>query len=160
MKLYLARHGKAVTEMENPQRPLSEEGHEEVKRVAKFLLGIPVMIDSIWHSPKARSKQTAEHVAQTLKLGNVCQEINGIQPGDSIECVLGKVDEFSIEKPNGKLMIVGHLPSIQKLTDFLLTGSDTKDLFEFFPATVVALQKTGEKSWRCDWVINPEMLLS
>ncbi len=36
MKLYLVQHGEAKKKEEDPLRPLSESGREDVQRVAKY----------------------------------------------------------------------------------------------------------------------------
>ncbi len=38
MKLYLVQHGKALSKEADPQRPLSEEGIREVKKMAEFII--------------------------------------------------------------------------------------------------------------------------
>ena len=39
MKLYLVQHGEAKSKAEDPRRPLTERGKEEVARVAAFAAG-------------------------------------------------------------------------------------------------------------------------
>ena len=63
MMLYLVRHGDAVGADVNPTRPLSEEGREEVLKVAHHLKKNRIEVDHIWHSGKVRAIETAEIIA-------------------------------------------------------------------------------------------------
>ncbi len=36
MRLYLVQHGEAKREVEDPLRPLSESGREDIQRIAKY----------------------------------------------------------------------------------------------------------------------------
>ena len=49
MKLYLVQHGQAVSKEEDPERPLSEQGREDVRRVATRLgeAGVRVVLSLI-----------------------------------------------------------------------------------------------------------------
>jgi phosphohistidine phosphatase len=60
MKLYLAQHGDSLPEQVNPERPLSERGREDVRRLAEFLGGTGIQVRRVYHSGKLRARQTAE----------------------------------------------------------------------------------------------------
>jgi len=65
MKLYLVQHGLAVDESEDEQRPLSNQGREDIVRtggvLSLFERPQPVRIV---HSHKLRAKQSAEMFAE------------------------------------------------------------------------------------------------
>ena len=67
MKLCFLRHGEADwpnwTKPDN-ERPLTERGRKEMKRVAKFLERLKLVPDVILTSPLPRASQTAEIVGQ------------------------------------------------------------------------------------------------
>ena len=67
MKLCFLRHGEADwpnwTKPDN-ERPLTERGRKEMKRVAKFLDRLKLSADAILTSPLPRASQTAEIVGQ------------------------------------------------------------------------------------------------
>ncbi len=60
MNIYLVQHGKPVPKEENPDKPLSNQGKEDVERVASFLMKAGIKVDDIFHSGKTRAMQTAE----------------------------------------------------------------------------------------------------
>ena len=69
MHVYLVRHAKALSPDEDPKRPLSAEGREQAKSVARFLKRQQlVLVNEVWHSTKLRAKQTAEIFVKELAL--------------------------------------------------------------------------------------------
>src|SRR6266481_9806632 len=71
MKLCFLRHGEADWpnwDKPDNQRPLTERGRNEMKRVAKFLERLKFSADAILTSPLPRASQTAEIVAKRLRI--------------------------------------------------------------------------------------------
>src|SRR5438067_11506670 len=69
MNLCFLRHGEADWQNWNKpddERPLTERGRKEMKRVAKFLQRLKFSADAILTSPLPRASQTAEIVAERL----------------------------------------------------------------------------------------------
>jgi len=61
MRLYLVQHGKAKSKDEDPDRPLTDQGRNDIKKVAVFLAeNAGLKVTSIYHSGKTRARQTAE----------------------------------------------------------------------------------------------------
>lgn len=60
MRLFLIRHGDAVSERVNIKRPLSTKGRDEIFEVAVRLKSLGHSIDTIFHSRKDRAKETAQ----------------------------------------------------------------------------------------------------
>ena len=60
MQVYLVQHGLAKSKDEDPERPLTAVGREEVERVARAAAAVAVRPAAILHSGKARAEQTAE----------------------------------------------------------------------------------------------------
>ena len=68
MKLYLMQHGKAMSKEENPERPLTDQGKDDVGRVSKSIAQAEIQLSEIRHSGKRRAEDTANIVAQHLNL--------------------------------------------------------------------------------------------
>lgn len=68
MFLYLVQHAEAKREEEDPSRPLSEKGLEEIKKVALYAERLNIKVSQIFHSGKRRALQTAEVLAQHLRI--------------------------------------------------------------------------------------------
>ena len=151
MRIYLAQHGLAVNEDENPERPLSAQGREDVARVAGFLsLFEKPRPATILHSGKLRAQQTAEMFAEGW--GNL--------PVDTANDLAPNADpaiwaEY-LSSTNKGIMLVGNLPHLQRLAGLLLAGDSERQVVRFRNGGVLCLEK-GEGGWSLLWQINPTL---
>ena len=148
MTLFLVRHGEALAEDVDTARPLSEAGRKEAELMAAFLSEIRV--DEIRHSTKLRAKQTAE--AFGARLGLKAAEAEGLSPMDDPSIWAAK-----LKLHTKNLMLVGHLPHLDRLGSLLLCGTATGGHMEFDPGTVLCLESVGE-SWVLKYMISPWMI--
>jgi len=153
MLLYLARHGDAKSEDEDPKRPLSDKGVEEVKRVAAFLEPLGLGLGALWHSGKARAEQTAEILASALSVKDGIMKQRGLSPMDPVGPILKE-----LVRRDQDLMIVGHLPFLGNLASALLGGTDKPVLVSFEQSAVLCLERIDEENWTVKWKIAPWML--
>jgi len=150
MKLYLIQHGIALPEEKDPEKSLSPEGKDETQRTAEFLKAKNIEVDTVWHSPKQRAAQTAQIILSSV----ICSEIqqrDDLNPLDSVEMF-----PEEIESLNKSLMIIGHLPFLQKLVSLLLSGSDANQFISFKNSGVICLEYAD--NWKIAWMITPELL--
>jgi len=150
MRLYLIQHGLALPEEKDPEKSLSQEGKEQTQKIAEFLKTKSVKVDAIWHSPKLRAIQTAQIISKSIFCPEI-QEINDLNPLDSVE----KFPE-EIQSLNKDLMIVGHLPFLQKLASLLLSGSETNQFISYKNSGAVCLEYTD--TWKIAWMVTPELM--
>src|SRR5437879_5909829 len=119
MKLCSLRHGEAVWpnwDKPDDERPLTERGRNEMKRVAKFLERLNFSADAILTSPLPRASQTAEIVAK--RLGIELKTDSALAHGFNVERLrrlLGKADADCV-------MVVGHEPAFSDVTKELSGG--------------------------------------
>src|ERR1700677_4092755 len=66
MKLYLARHGQAASPEPGASASLTDQGKTDLTLVGRELAHRKLGIEQIWHSPKTRTRQTAEIYAAIL----------------------------------------------------------------------------------------------
>ena len=122
MKLCFLRHGEADwpnwTKPDN-ERPLTERGRKEMKRVAKFLERLKLVPDVILTSPLPRASQTAEIVGQ--RLGIELQIESALAHGFNIE----RLRRLLAKRDSECVMIVGHEPEFSEIIGEL-TGGKTK----------------------------------
>jgi len=133
MRIYLAQHGKAKSEEEDLERPLTGEGKKETEKLAKSLKG-KMKVSKIYCSKKLRAKQTAEIFSKYF--GVKAKSIDRIAPMDPIERALELLDDG--------VMIVGHLPHLSKLAAWLLLHDETRDIVKFTYSGVLCLEKMKE----------------
>lgn len=161
--LYLIRHAHAVSEQENPARPLSEQGRDQVRKVAEFLRRCPTFQpDQLWHSPLARSRQTAELLDAGLARDLIRVETPGLTPYDAPQATALRLEGHA---PGINIAVVGHEPHLGALAAHLLRGRESASFFGFKKCAVLALESTREprkkspfSRWRVRWFVTPEML--
>lgn len=150
MELYLVRHGDAVEASVDPERPLSERGRHEVETVAHKLAARAVRPVEILHSGKARAQQTAEIIAGVLGLGDRVRERSGLAPNDDPGDVATEV-----EATQDDLMIVGHLPMLERLAGLLAHRDANRSPVSFPTGGVVCLVRGDRGQWRVAWAEEP-----
>jgi phosphohistidine phosphatase len=152
MELYLVQHGEAISEEVNPERPLSEKGILDIKKVAAFLKQAGININTIFHSSKRRAHQTAQILAQDLNPKCNVSQKEGLSPNDPVENIYRE-----ILKRDEDLMIVGHLPFLARLAGKLLLDSEDKNIIEFKQGSVL-LVSGNANSWKVKWFITPDLV--
>ena len=152
MKLYLMQHGKALSKKENAERPLSEQGKAEVGRVAAFLAKLNIQVAEIRHSGKRRAEDSANIVALALNAQAKVKAKDGLSPNDDIRPVAN-----SLQQQTESMMLVGHLPFLNRLSSYLLTGDPDQTIIQFQMGGVICLSYQ-EEHWSVEWMIVPEMV--
>jgi len=159
MKLYLMQHGEALSKAENPERPLNTQGRENVGKVAAFLAQAGVHIEQIRHSGKCRAAETAALMAEVMipdqrQRQNAVVSVSGLNPNDDVQPVADL-----LRREMNDSMLVGHLPFLNRLAGYLLTGDPERTLVQFKNAGVVCLDYQQE-AWTVAWSVIPELLAS
>lgn len=154
MNLYLVQHAEAKREEEDPARPLTERGWADIRKVAAFLQAHPLPpLHAIYHSGKTRAEQTAEVLAGVLAPIEGCRATDGLEPLADPAIWLERVNAARDD-----LMLVGHLPHLDRLSARLLSGGTIGEgLIAFRMGGIVCLQREGA-AWRLRWMIVPELL--
>jgi len=150
MKLYLVQHGLALSEEIDPKKGLSQQGRLEAKRMAAFLSTKNVKVDVIWHSKKERSYQTAQIFLENMPGAEILSR-DDLNPQDAVENF-----PVQIQSLNKDLMIVGHLPFLQKLASLLLLASADYGLFTFKNSGVVYMEY--KNTWQVLWIVTPDLI--
>lgn len=151
MKLYLVQHGDAVSKADDPDRPLSEQGRDDVNAAATFLAGKANFVRCL-HSGKTRARQTATILAQVLAPGAPVDAIDHINPNDPVEPLARQLPGWT-----GDTLLVGHLPFMARFVSYLLVGSEDTIAVDYRPGTIVCLNREQER-WRIQWMLRPELL--
>jgi phosphohistidine phosphatase len=151
MDFYLVQHGEAKPEHEDPTRPLTGRGREEVEQVARCAAKIGLKVSEVCHSGKLRAKQTAEILANYLFPSRGIFEIEGLSPMDDPSKA-----RAVLEAAKEPLMLVGHLPHLSRLASTLIIGDKTKEVIQFRMGAIVCISKT-EGGFAVKWVLTPEL---
>jgi phosphohistidine phosphatase len=155
MAIYLVQHGKSLPKEVDTDKGLSEEGKREVEDVASAAGKIGVKPSAIRHSGKKRAMQTADIFEAFLKSRDGIFEASGIGPLDDVPSFAATID------PKENLMIVGHLPFMEKLISHLIAGSVEKPVLKFQNGGVVCLEKDpGSRGWVIKCMLTPDIFKS
>ncbi|MFC1510038.1 phosphohistidine phosphatase SixA [Candidatus Omnitrophota bacterium] len=146
--IYLVQHGIAQVEEVDPKRALSDVGIEEVRRVAAYLKKHDVVFSRIVHSGKLRALQTAEIFAEILDVEDVCA-LEGINPKDD-------PDIFMRQLTDDHLMVVGHLPHLQKVASKIVANDENRAVVKIQNASVLCLEIENHVG-SIQWFVVPGM---
>lgn len=118
MKLYFLRHGIAQDLAPSDyERKLTAEGITKLEKSAKVIERLALDIDYIFTSPRVRTVETAQIVAQELKLSiSVRDELNFQFSSHNLPELLNGID------PSANIMLVGHEPTFSTVIE-ALTGA-------------------------------------
>lgn len=163
LDLYVLRHAIAVergTEgFENDaDRPLTPEGEQKLRQVAKSLRKSKLEFDRIFSSPYLRARRTAELFASV------------VAPTTAVEfrdALIGEQDprEFiaelvKLEPAPGSVLMVGHEPHLSSFVSLLISGS-TQPCLRLKKAGFCKLSVTALQAGRCaelEWLLTPRQM--
>jgi phosphohistidine phosphatase len=152
MAVYLVQHGRSLPKDIDPDQGLSDEGMAETKRIAEVARGYHVRVSLIKHSGKTRARQTAEIFASALNPTAGVEEAGGLKPLDDVAAFAGSIDMAA------DMMLVGHLPFMQRMASYLVTGSADAPIFKFQNSGIVCLEKDPDSgSWVIVWTLMPKV---
>jgi phosphohistidine phosphatase len=152
MALYLVQHGKSLPKEVDPDQGLSEQGVTETGRIAGVAANYRISVSQIKHSVKTRARKTAEIFASALKPAKGILEVVGLKPLDDIIAFAAAID------PDENTMLVGHLPFMERMTAYMVTGSAEKPIFKFQNSGIVCLNKDSDSgSWVIVWTLMPNI---
>ncbi len=152
MALYLVQHGKSLPKDTDPDPGLSEAGVAETQRIADVAANYGVSVSHIKHSVKTRAHKTADIFASALNPAGGVAEAGGLKPLDDVIAFAAAID------PADKSMLVGHLPFMERMTSYLVTGTTDKPVFKLQNSGIVCLNKDPDSdSWVIIWTLMPKI---
>lgn len=156
MKLYLVRHAHAVSDSEDPTRPLSAKGFTVARDLTKWLREQTVIdVAEVWHSPLVRARQTAEIMIDGLRLKAKLREVPGLLPEDP-----PATTSLALQKARDSLMVVGHEPHLSGLAAQLVGIDLAKGGVEFKKSAVLCLERVMVGApWIIAWLLPPKLVL-
>ena len=152
MALYLVQHGKSLPKDQDPRQGLSEQGRKETLRIARVAADYGIPVATIAHSGKQRALQTAEIMAAQLNPANGVTVRQGLKPMDDVPPLAASL------RSEDNMMLVGHLPFMERLTAYLVTGSIAKRVFKFQNGGIVCLDTDQDQGdWVVHWALMPKI---
>jgi len=153
MRVYLVRHGEAMAKDADPERHLSPDGAEAVRRVGALLKPLGLRVGALWHSPKTRAAETAGILTSAVAADEGPSERDDLAPNDDTGPV-----RRDLRKADADVMIVGHLPFLARLASRLLADDESAVSLHFAAGSVACLARDDHGDWRLEWLIAPGLL--
>ncbi|OGO96391.1 MAG: phosphohistidine phosphatase SixA [Coxiella sp. RIFCSPHIGHO2_12_FULL_44_14] len=155
MKLYCVRHGHAEsTALINDERPLTAQGEEETKKMARFLARQDIRVAQVLHSGKLRARQSAEILAQAIAKEHTAEMLDLLSGEHPVPWLLEKIRHW-----HDDTLLVGHMPFMSHLVSTLIVGNENDQLVRFSPGTVVCVEQYEHRHWIMDWAVSPDLLI-
>ena len=152
MALFLVQHGKSFDKDVDPERHLSPDGIDETGTIAQMARKNGIVPKKILHSGKKRARQTADIFAEIL-------DVSKLEKGEGLGA-LDDVGKYAKKiKNKDQVMLVGHLPFIEKLASFLITGKQEPKVVQFQNSGIVCLD-SEDGHWFVSWTIQPVLSLN
>lgn len=153
MELYLVQHAEAKSKEEDPDRPLTERGREDIRRAAGLIRGLDIHVKIIMHSDRLRAEETAQELAGAVTSDEGLQKAKGLGPTDDIGRMVTLLTETT-----DNIMIVGHLPYLSRLASRLLGGDPEQKIIDFQMASIARLDREEPSGkWFIKWFLTPEI---
>ena len=150
MALFLVQHGKSLPKEKDPDQGLSKEGLAETRAMAQSAVENNVQVMRIIHSGKKRALQTAEIFMKALEPEAGITKGAGLAPLDD-------ATEFAAALNNEEnIMVVGHLPFMERLVSFLVSGLTENPVVKFQNSGIICLDTEDTPDpWFIRWALYP-----
>jgi phosphohistidine phosphatase len=147
MAMYFVQHGLALAKEADPKRALSAEGRKEIECISAHLSRVGLAVKRVFHSGKTRAWETAQIFAEQIGDGRT-GEISGMGPKDDVREFAAALEDDA--------MYVGHLPHMERLVSYLVTGREDPAVVKFSNGGVVCVEKDGA-GFHIEWYLRPFM---
>jgi phosphohistidine phosphatase len=161
--LYILRHGIAVEPgtpgMADDERPLTPKGRRRMRQIARGLHRLGLRLDRIATSPLPRAAATAEIVAEELDAEYLLETADVLRSGSDAR----SIRDWLRDRPEDRLMIVGHNPGLTDLITLLVLGvtnGPRTQVCELKKGGIAALRPAAASADRFDlvWAATPRLI--
>jgi len=155
MKLYLMRHGEALSPQKDPERGLTDKGKSNVKLIAQHLKNEGINFSQILHSKKKRARETAEIMAGIIAPGVTLTVHEKITPNDDPHLIFSEINTWEEDT-----LIASHLAFVPNLMTLLTEKDAYMTAITFETATIICLEKINSYKWKFQWSTAPSEILN
>jgi len=150
MALFLVQHGKSLPKEKDPDQGLSRQGLAETQTMAALAAERNVQVMRIIHSGKKRALQTAEIFVKALEPEAGMTKGAGLAPLDDVTIFAATLNNAE------NVMVVGHLPFLEKLVSLLVAGSQDTPVIKFQNSSILCLDTEDVSgTWFIRWALFP-----
>lgn len=164
MKLFLMRHGHARDGYPDEDRVLSDKGLLEIDKLCESIsLNKFKNLAHIWHSPYTRAVQTAKRFKENIGIEVPMYKFIEMRPIDDAIYLANAV--CNVISFDADLMLVGHNPNLEELSDILLSKSDRFNRVNFRKGSLACFELESIPTidnpygiWSLEFLIYPDVL--
>ena len=109
-------------------------------------------LTELWHSPLARSRETAELLSEELGVDAKLTQVDGIEGDDDPATIAGR-----LKTRRTPVAMVGHEPHLSALLSLLVAGAAEPRRFILKKAAIVALERV-DGNWAVRWQVSPKIV--
>jgi phosphohistidine phosphatase len=163
MNIFILRHGIAVergTEgfEKDSERPLTGKGKRQLWTSATAMKRMKLRFDLILSSPYKRARQTAEIIAEELKLKKRLKLSDALKSENDPETVIGEIAGLKPTPEN--ILLVGHEPYLSHLISRLVSRSGNLAM-DFKKGGLCKLEmggSAGTANAQLVWLLTPKLM--
>lgn len=135
MAIYIVQHGKNLSKDEDPDKGLSDQGQKETRLIAGVANGYNIKVSKIIHSGIKRAAQTAD----ILKTYFAPEE--GVVSVDNMNPLSDAVSFSKTIEMDSNIMLVGHLPFLERLVSYLVIGRSDHCIFKLQNSGILCVDR-------------------
>ncbi|HEV2319670.1 MAG TPA: phosphohistidine phosphatase SixA [Verrucomicrobiae bacterium] len=163
MNIFLLRHGIAVERgskgIENDsERPLTGKGRRQLRTSATAMKRMNLRLDLILSSPYVRARQTAEIIAEELKLKKRLKLSDTLKSENDAQSAIREI--MGLKPTPENVLLVGHEPYLSHLISRLVSGNgDLAMDFKKGGLCKLEMEKPGGvASAQLVWLLTPKLM--
>ena len=163
MNIFILRHGIAVergTEgfEKDSERPLTTKGKRQLRKSAEAMKRMKLRFDLILSSPYERARDTAEIVADELKLKKRLRLSDTLKSESNPETMIEEISQLKPMPEN--LLLVGHEPYLTHLISRLVSANgDLAIDFKKGGLCKLEVEKlNGAAHAQLAWLLTPKLM--
>jgi phosphohistidine phosphatase len=163
VNVYFLRHGIAMERgtpgFENDSlRPLTPKGKRQLRNCAAAMKKMGLRPGLILSSPLLRAKQTAEIIAELLKLKKRLKFSDELKPDGGVKNLFQQLNELKPAPEN--ILLVGHEPHLSRLISLLVSGGENTAI-DFKKGGLCKLEveklRSGSRA-NLRWLLTPRQM--
>ncbi len=139
-------------------RPLTPKGRRQLRQIAGAMKNMDLRFNLVLSSPFLRARQTAEIVAQSLKLKKHLAFSDALMPDGDPKALIRQLNEL---KPASEhVLLVGHEPYLSQFIARLISGGPDPAI-ELKKRGVCKLETNSLRAGRCArlaWLLTPKQM--
>lgn len=156
MLIHLMQHGVCLPKELDAHQPLSPVGREQIQKSAKAAQILGLRYELVIASPKIRSQQTAEIMADytgyPVSHIEVTDAVKAMAPAQATLSFIHEYDGLD------SIFIAGHLPSLGIVASTLLTGGSKLDIHIENGGLMQIDLQPGKDKGVLNWYLSPAQL--